>query len=159
MKVNHSTVEFLLHRHKSSRDSPVWKISERRYEDSPWVLYVTEYKDRWGLADETLSNGRGESMTWKCIQKSERKKEKNNRKTRRDFEDYDRLFHADLKDADGLGFERDTFFSSKNENSKNKLHSLCNYFWHDIENKQWINYTHLQLVPSVIHVHCSKKRH
>lgn len=135
-----------------SSDSPVWKISERWYEDSPWILYVTEYKDRWGLADETLSNGRGESMTWKCIQKSKQKKK---RITRQDFENYDRLFHAVLKDTEGLGFEHDTFFS-KNENWKTNC-ILFVTISGMTENKQWINYTHLQLVPSVIRIHCSRK--
>jgi len=90
MKVHHTYVGSLLHRHNSAVTSPVWKISERCYEDSPWILYVTEYKDRRGLADETLSNGRGESMTWKCIQKASKIKKK---KTGRDFENMQFIGH------------------------------------------------------------------
>lgn len=46
---------------------------------------------------------------------------KNNRKTRQDFENYDRLFHADLKDTEGLGSEPDTFVFSKEWELKKQI--------------------------------------
>lgn len=67
------------------------------------------------------------------------------------------VFHAVLKDTEGLGFEHDNTFSfSKNENRKTN-HIPFVTISGTTKNKQWINYTHLQLVPSVIHIHRSRK--
>lgn len=52
------------------------------------------------------------------------KKQAKKRKTRQDFENYDRLFHAVLKDTEGLGFEHDTFFFQRMRTEKQIAFSL-----------------------------------